>query len=104
MFVSVILLPALALVIHLVVRASRAHADDSTVDSTVDSHEAAAPPPIGDVAAEPARWRSAGPLDDEQVTAILEHERLHRPAPSRQPPTRRRPRRPLAGHAVSSPT
>jgi hypothetical protein len=101
MFVSVIFLLVIGLVVYLVVRASRSD-DDRTAGR---SDAATAPPMTGDVTADLERWRAAGLLDDAQVTAILEHERLHRPlpppTPAAPPPTApaptiaRRPRREL---------
>ena len=88
-----LLLPVVIIVVYLVVRESRSHHAGPTGD------EAGAPPrPVGGVVDELERWRAAGLLGDDQVAAILEHERLHRPLPPPSPvapPHARAERRPL---------
>ena len=75
--ISMLFLPVLALVVYLIVRASRS----DTTDPTVDQSAAPPLPRSGGIVDELERWRSAGLIADEQVAAILEHERVNRPLP-----------------------
>lgn len=76
MIVSVLFLPVLGLVVYWFVRGS--HSGGGEIP-----HPAPVGPPSGTVA-ELDRWRSAGLVSDEQVAAILEHERAHTPLPPPQ--------------------
>lgn len=73
---SVLFLPVLGLVVYLLVRGS--HSDGGEVPHPMPSAA-----PSGAVA-DLDRWRSAGLVTDEQVAAILEHERAHSPLPPPQ--------------------
>lgn len=73
---SMLFLPVLVLVVYLIVRGSR-----SDRGATSDPHSTWPAPRTGGVVDELQRWRSAGLLDEDQVAAILEHERTHRPLP-----------------------
>lgn len=91
--ISMLFLPVVVLVVYLVVRASRA--DDATPAARPPGRSPV--PPSGGVVDGLERWRSAGLLGDEQVAAILEHERTHHPLPPplRTPPHPDRPRKQL---------
>lgn len=88
-----LLIPVLAVVVYLIVRESRSqHA------GPIDHEAGTSSGSVGGVVGELERWHAAGLLDDHQVAAILEHERLHRPLPPPSPvapPPVRGERRPL---------
>lgn len=69
------LLPILVIVMYLVFRRARLDADGRQSRMPVE------PLPRRDVTAELDEWRSAGLISADQVTAILDHERLAHPLP-----------------------
>jgi hypothetical protein len=80
--VSVLFLPVLGLIVYLLVRGSGTgeHAASTWPRPSTGPSTTA---PAG-VVAELDRWRSAGLVTDEQVAAILAHERARRPLPPPQ--------------------
>ena len=94
--ISMLFLPVLVLVVYLIVRGSRADRP-----RPADGRPASwSSPRAAGVVDELARWRAAGLLDDEQIAAILEHERTHHPLPppspaATTPPETSAARRPL---------
>ena len=96
MIISVLFLPVLGLIVYLVARG--AHANEPSppaAPAPAPSVQLPATAPEG-IVAELESWRSAGLLTDQQVAAILDHERALRPFPPPQPaiaarsPARRR--------------
>ena len=76
MIVSVLFLPVLGLVVYWIVRGSHSGGGEIPHPPSTD--------PLPGTVAELDRWRSAGLVTDEQVAAILEHERAQRPLPPPQ--------------------
>jgi hypothetical protein len=75
--ISMLFIPVLVLVVYLVVRGS--HTD--TPRPAGDHGPVPLAPRTTGVVDGLERWRSAGLLGDDQVEAILAHERTHRPLP-----------------------
>jgi hypothetical protein len=84
MIISVLFLPVLGLVVYLFVRGSHANEHATPSSPTPPSPPSTTATPPSGVVADLGRWRSAGLLTDEQVAAILEHERAHHPLPPPQ--------------------
>lgn len=82
MIISVLLLPALGLIVYLLVRGS--HANEHTTPAAPTPSSRPSTTPVLGLVAELDRWRSAGLVTDEQVVAILEHEQARQPLPPPQ--------------------
>lgn len=80
--ISMLFIPVLVLVVYLIVRGTKA---DVAAPGTPAGTGAPSVRTGGSVVEELESWRAAGLLDDEQVAAILDHERTHHPLPAPTP-------------------